>query len=251
MSKFHVIIPARFHSMRLPAKALELIGDKPMIVHVCEQASKSGAESVTVATDHQEIINAVEAAGFKAVLTKEEHPSGSDRVCEAAQLAGLNLDDVIVNVQGDEPFIPPQNIALVASLLDNQVNHMATLCCEVKTAKEALDPNVVKVVFNNDNQALYFSRSLLPFNRNQAVQLEQPLTSPCYRHIGIYAYRLKFLQQFIQWPPGSLEIIESLEQLRVLENGHNIAISCLESAPPHGVDTPDDLQAARLFLNQL
>lgn len=245
MNSFHVIIPARFQSTRLPAKALKTIGDKPMIVHVCEQASKSGAESITVATDHHEIVNAVESAGFRAVLTKVDHPSGSDRVCEAAQLAGLSSQDIIVNVQGDEPFIPPENIALVASLVDDKTNHMGTLCCEIHTAKEALDPNAVKVVFDINNRALYFSRSIIPFNRNQVVAIDKPLSSRHFRHIGIYAYRLAFLEQFIKWSPSSLEIAESLEQLRVLENGYSIAIASLNIAPPHGVDTPADLQAAR------
>ena len=245
MSDFHVIIPARYQSTRLDAKALKVIGDKTMIEHVCDKASQSGAGSITVATDHLDIQAVVEKAGYNAVLTRENHPSGSDRVYEAAELVGLGQDDIIVNVQGDEPFIPPQNIRLVASLLSTTENKMATLCSLIHNAAEALDPNAVKVVFDKNNKALYFSRSLLPFSRNHVVAVDQPLTTKHYRHIGIYAYRKSFLKEFIEWPPSELEVTESLEQLRVLENGYDIEIACLDKAPPPGVDTPQDLDAAR------
>ncbi|TQV77305.1 3-deoxy-manno-octulosonate cytidylyltransferase [Aliikangiella marina] len=250
MADFHVIIPARLQSTRLEAKALKLIGDKPMIHHVCEQSQLSGAKTVTVATDDHTILKSVESAGYQAVMTRADHASGSDRVFEAAEIIGLANEDSIVNVQGDEPFIPPSNIRLVASLLDTNAN-MATLCCPIKTADEALDPNAVKVIFNTQGQAIYFSRSLIPYNRNQQVERGKPLASSYYRHIGIYAYRKSFLKSFINWPQSKLEKTESLEQLRVLENGASIAISPLTEMPPPGVDTPEDLEKARVYYASL
>ena len=251
MTDFHVIIPARLQSMRLEAKALKLIGDKPMILHVCDQAAQSGAKSVTVATDDQQIVEAVEKAGFKAVMTRNDHASGSDRVYEAAELVNLSNDDIIVNVQGDEPFIPPDNIRLVASLLSGNKSEMATLCCPINSVEEALDSNAVKVVFNQEGLALYFSRSLIPFNRNHPVELDKPLIGNYFRHIGIYAYRKSFLKSFIGWPQSELEKTESLEQLRVLENGGSIGIASLDELPPPGVDTPEDLRKAREYYSSI
>lgn len=247
MSEFHVIIPARLQSSRLEAKALKLIGDKPMVQHVCEQAKLSGAKTVTVATDHESIKQAVISSGFNAVMTRSDHASGSDRVYEAAQKIGLADDANIVNVQGDEPFIPPNNIELVASLIEKENTPMATLCCPIKTADEALDPNAVKVIYNANNKAIYFSRSLIPFNRNHPVVTGNKLIGNYFRHIGIYAYRKSFLQSFISWTQSDLEKAESLEQLRVLENGFEIAISALQEMPPPGVDTPEDLEKARQY----
>ncbi len=251
MNKFHVIIPARFQSTRLPAKALSMIGNKTMIEHVCAQAELSGAESVTVATDSDKILSVVDNAGFKGVITSDKHLSGSDRVFEAAELIGLSENDIIVNVQGDEPFIPPDNISLVASLLNKEQFPMATLCCQIHSSEEALDPNVVKVVFDYAKKALYFSRSLIPFNRDKPVKTGLQLIENYYRHIGIYAYRKSFLKQFIQWPQSELEKIECLEQLRVLENGGSIGIANLENAPPPGIDTPEDLEVAQVYFEQL
>ncbi|MET1255470.1 3-deoxy-manno-octulosonate cytidylyltransferase [Aliikangiella maris] len=244
---FHVIIPARYHSTRLAAKALALIGEQPMIVHVCQQALKSGAQSITVATDHDEIIEQVERAGFNAVLTRDDHQSGSDRVYEAAQLAGLAEQDIIVNVQGDEPFIPAENIQQVASLLTKTSHSMATLCCPISSAADVLDANIVKVVFDQNLKALYFSRAPIPFCRDNPLKVSAALPTSYYRHIGIYAYRKSFLQKFIGWSPSSLELTESLEQLRAMENGASIAIHVLSDMPPAGVDTLEDLQKAQAF----
>lgn len=250
MNDFHVIIPARYQSTRLPAKPLAQIGDKAMILHVCQRALESGARSVTVATDHAAIADCVNQAGFRAVMTRADHVSGSDRVFEAAELAGISDQAVIVNVQGDEPFIPAQNIQQVAGLV-NQQNPMATLCCPILTPHELLDPNAVKVVFNAKGQAIYFSRSPIPYDRGNPVVLGSRLVSDYYRHIGIYAYRKSFLRQFISWAPSKLELVESLEQLRVLDNGCSIAIKALVQAPPQGVDTPEDLtKAQRYYLTQ-
>lgn len=249
MSEFHVIIPARYQSTRLPAKPLLNIGDKSMILHVCEKAQQSGAASVTVATDNEEILTEVNRNGYFAVMTSEDHPSGSDRVFEAAELAGLDDDAIIVNVQGDEPFIPATNISLVASLIDTE-NAMSTLCCPITHAEELYDSNAVKVIFNKNNQAIYFSRSPIPFNRDcpeSAIREQQLQEGTYFRHIGIYAYRKSFLKQFIGWEPSGLEKTECLEQLRVIENGYGINISSLNESPPPGVDTESDLHKAREF----
>ena len=239
-----MIIPSRYQSTRLKAKALAKIGDKPMIIHVCDRASESGAKSITVATDHQQILDEVIKYGYSGVMTREEHPSGSDRLFEAAELIGLKDDDIIVNVQGDEPFIPPENIALVASLIDSNNFPMSTLCCEIKQAQEVVDPNAVKVIFDKNNKAIYFSRSIIPFSRDNKVEIGKGLPTNYYRHIGIYAYQKQFLNQYINWQPSRFELSESLEQLRVIENGYNIKVACLDEAPPHGVDTQADLDSA-------
>ncbi len=251
MNNFHVIIPARYQSTRLPAKALCLIGEDPMIVHVCRQASLSGAKSITVATDNEEILSAVNKAGYSGVITKSEHPSGSDRVYEAACIAELAPDDIIVNVQGDEPFIPPDNINLVAKMLNDTGSAMSTLCCRINDANEVLDPNAVKVVYNKMNKALYFSRAAIPYVRGKTVKPGVKLPGNYYRHIGIYAYRKEFLNQFINWEMSQHEVEESLEQLRVLDNGYDIGIACLSEAPPHGIDTPEDLKNARKYFAAL
>jgi 3-deoxy-manno-octulosonate cytidylyltransferase (CMP-KDO synthetase) len=251
MTDFHVIIPARYESTRLPAKALVKIGSKAMITHVCERANESGASSVTVATDHQLIFDEVVKHGYTAVMTSESHPSGSDRVYEAAELIGLTDNDVIVNVQGDEPFIPPKNISLVASLIDNDTFSMSTLCCAISRAEEVLDPNVVKVIFDKNDKAIYFSRSVIPFSRDTQIVIGSQLPADYYRHIGIYAYSKLFLKQYINWQTGQFERIESLEQLRVIENGHAIKTACLDEAPPHGVDTQADLDKVREYYSLL
>lgn len=244
MTDFHVIIPARFESTRLSAKTIRNIGNKTMIEHVCYQAHQCGAKSVTVATDDKRIFDVVSKAGYQTVMTKVDHQSGSDRVYEASTLLNLKDDDIIVNVQGDEPFIPPDNIHLVASLLNNSSSDMATLCCKIHLADELINPNNVKVIFNYKQQAIYFSRSVIPFDRNQSIEKTKKLKGNYFRHIGIYAYRKSFLEQFIDWQPSALELTESLEQLRVIENGHTINIAVLDESPPAGIDTPEDLQKA-------
>jgi 3-deoxy-manno-octulosonate cytidylyltransferase (CMP-KDO synthetase) len=247
MNKFHVIIPARYHSTRLPAKPLVKIGDKPMIVHVCDRAKQSGAASVTVATDHQTILDEVNRYGYAAVMTQDNHRTGSDRLYEASSLIGLDDDEIIVNVQGDEPFIPTENIDLVASLVNKSNAKMASLCCVIESYEELVDPNIVKVVFNQSKQAIYFSRSAIPYVREGNIKLRPDLVNNHYRHIGIYAYTKKFLSNYIQWPSTPLELSESLEQLRVIENGHVIQMACLNKLPPHGVDTQVDLEKARSY----
>ncbi|MBV1909491.1 MAG: 3-deoxy-manno-octulosonate cytidylyltransferase [Kangiellaceae bacterium] len=241
---FHVIIPARYQSTRLPGKPLSMIGDLTMIERVCHQAKQSGATSVTVATDNDEILDVVKQAGFNAVMTREDHVSGSDRIFEAAELIGLSDDAVIVNVQGDEPFIPSENIVQVAGLLKKNNARMATLCCEID-AEEAGDANAVKAIYDKNNKAIYFSRSKIPFVREPELSQQE---SVYYRHIGIYAYTKSLLGDFVKWPESHLESLEKLEQLRVIENGESIYIDVLKTAPPAGIDTPADLARANQFI---
>ncbi len=247
---FHVIIPARFESSRLPGKPLKMIGHLTMIEHVCQRAIESGALSVTVATDHLAIKSKVEQAGFKAVLTREDHVSGSDRIFEAANKIKLNDEDIIVNVQGDEPFIPSKNIRLVAKLIERHKAKMTTLCCPIKNRNEVNDANSVKVIFDNNNKAIYFSRSAIPFNRSKTKQ-ENLSISNYFRHIGIYAYKKSFLAQFVAWPESFLESTEKLEQLRVLENGGEIYLDQLKETPPAGIDTPEDLIQANIYFQSI
>ncbi|PCI68538.1 MAG: 3-deoxy-manno-octulosonate cytidylyltransferase [Gammaproteobacteria bacterium] len=243
MNNFHVIIPARYESSRLPAKPLAKINDKEMILHVCERAKESGAKSITVATDHLDIKRVVDNAGFTAIMTRIDHESGSDRIYEAAELLNLEDDDIIVNVQGDEPFIPVANIQQVANIISNTSANMATLCCGIDSDEEANNPNAVKVIFDLNRKAIYFSRSIIPFVRTESLTSKFNPDNH-FRHIGIYAYTKKFLKQFVNWPISKLELLEKLEQLRVIENGAAIYLDVLDLAPPAGIDTPEDLVRA-------
>jgi len=243
---FHVIIPARFESTRLPGKPLAKIGERTMIEHVCQKAMESGAKSVMVATDHKKIIDCVEAAGFKAVMTSSEHASGSDRIYEACEILGSSDDDIIVNVQGDEPFIPSENILQVAGLIKKHNANMATLCCPIDDFQEAENPNAVKVIFDKNHKAIYFSRSTIPFVREYSEKSKFSLGNH-FRHIGIYAYTKSFLSQFVSWPESQLEKSEKLEQLRVIENGESIYLDVLKSVPPAGIDTQQDLDNANQY----
>lgn len=246
---FHVIIPARYQSSRLPGKPLSMIGDKTMIERVCEKAKNSGAKSITVATDHKAIYDCVVGAGYQAVMTREDHVSGSDRLFEAANILGLDNEDVIVNVQGDEPFIPSENIAQVARIITTKNARMATLCCAIDSLHEVNDPNAVKVIFDTNNKAIYFSRSPIPYIRGQELQ-DTNLDKIFFRHIGIYAYTKSLLADFVNWPEAKLESLEKLEQLRVLENGESIYLQVLKKAPPAGIDTQDDLLRANQYLEK-
>jgi len=215
-----------------------------MIEHVCHRAKESGAESITVATDHDEILNCVQRAGFNAVLTRVDHASGSDRIYEAAQLLDLTDSEIIVNIQGDEPFIPSQNISLVAELISKHQTKMATLCTPILDQEEINNPNTVKVVFDCNKKAIYFSRAAIPFERDLDTR---SIKCNYYRHIGIYAYTKSFLSQYVLWPESNLEKMEKLEQLRVIENGANIYLDVLDTPPPAGIDTPEDFERANKF----
>jgi len=249
--KFNVVIPARYASVRLPGKPLADIQGLPMIVRVARQAADSGAAEVIVATDDERIVTAVEAAGCRVMLTRADHPSGSDRVMEVAQARGWQPDDIVINVQGDEPLIPPAVIRQVAASLDADASlAAATLCEQVRTRETVFDPNAVKVVRRLDGRALYFSRAPVPYARDAFASgsLELPEGAFWWRHIGIYAYRLWALQRFVQLAPGVIEKLESLEQLRLLENGMEIQVDEACEPVPGGVDTPQDLARVQALL---
>ncbi|PTR29724.1 3-deoxy-manno-octulosonate cytidylyltransferase [Pseudomonas sp. GV085] len=248
---FTVVIPSRFASTRLPGKPLLLIAGKPMIQHVWEQASKSSAERVVVATDDARIVEACKGFGAEVVMTREDHNSGTDRLAEVATKLGLAPDAIVVNVQGDEPLIPPSVIDQVAANLAAHTEaRMATLAEPIEDVDTLFNPNVVKVVSDLNGLALTFSRSTLPWARDAfAVNREQlPEGVPYRRHIGIYAYRAGFLQDFVSWGPCWLENTECLEQLRALWHGVRIHVADALIALPAGVDTVEDLERVRRLL---
>jgi 3-deoxy-manno-octulosonate cytidylyltransferase (CMP-KDO synthetase) len=245
---FTVIIPARMASTRLPDKPLADIAGKPMVVRVAERALLSGALQVIVATDHPAVMAACQRHGIDARMTRDDHPSGTDRIAEVAAAAGLADDAVIVNVQGDEPLMDPALIDACAAQITRDVP-MATLAHPVSDSAEVFNPNVVKVVLDAAGHALMFSRAPLPWHRdafaNDSRQL--PAGYQALRHIGMYAYRHDFLQRYPQLPVAPLEQVEALEQLRVLWHGYRIAVHVTNVAPPGGVDTPEDLARVRQF----
>lgn len=236
---FRVIIPARYASTRFPGKPLAEIGGKPMVVHVCERAAKSGASAVHVATDDERIASAVRTRGHSALMTRADHASGTERIAEAAALLALGDDDIVVNVQGDEPLIDPALIGAVAATLErHREASVATACHAIHNAASFASPNVVKVVLDARGFALYFSRAGIPYAKEGGAPA-------AYRHIGIYAYRAGFLARYASLEPSPLERIEQLEQLRVLWHGYRIAVAVSAAEAPPGVDTPQDLEAVR------
>ena len=239
----HIVIPARFASSRLPGKPLLLIHDRPMILRVVDQAKKvHGFADLCVATDDVRIAEVCRAEGVDVVLTRADHPSGTDRLSEVARLKGWSADDIIVNVQGDEPLLPAQLVQQVTQLLVEQAQcSMSTLCEPIHQLDEFQRDSIVKVVMSNRNEALYFSRATIPYDRDGVKQSQPTLHDQAFRHLGLYAYRVKLLQEYVTWEQGNLEKLESLEQLRVLENGHRIAIAVAEANLPPGVDTQTDL----------
>lgn len=251
--KFTVVIPARYASTRLPAKPLKDIAGKPMIQWVYEQALLSEASQVVIATDDQRIADVVEGFGGKYCMTSDKHESGTDRLQEVADQLGLDDTDIVVNVQGDEPLIPPSVINQVALNLANaQGASVATLSEPIHDKADFLNPNVVKVVADKNGLALYFSRSSMPWPRDEFAKGVEaaalPESSLFQRHIGIYAYRVSLLNQFVEWPVAPIESLECLEQLRVLWNGHRIHVQEAVEAVPGGVDTEEDLQRVREYL---
>lgn len=264
---FTVVIPARYASTRLPGKALLEIDGRPMIHHVWERARQSAAERVVVATDDERIAAVVEDFGGEAVMTSVSHPSGTDRIEEVSRLLDLSKDALVVNVQGDEPLIPP---AVINQVADNLAAHstagIATLCEPVTRPGDFFNPNVVKVVSDSEGMALYFSRApvpwarddfaasmpggSLPWNRETDSVAAAPPTVPAgaRRHLGIYAYRVSLLRDFVGWEPAALEQCEALEQLRALVNGARIHVADAIAAVPPGVDTEADLEAVRAII---
>lgn len=250
-SAFTVVIPARYASSRLPGKPLQEIAGKPMIQHVWQQACKSSAQRVLVATDDARIVEVCRGFGAEVLLTRAEHNSGTDRLAEVASALGLAADAIVVNVQGDEPLIPPAIIDQVAAnLAAHPEAAIATLAEPIDEAAALFNPNVVKVVSDRNGLALTFSRAPLPWARDAfAVNRERlPAAVPYRRHIGIYAYRTQFLHDFVAWGPCWLEDTECLEQLRALWHGVRIHVADALQAPPAGVDTPDDLERVRRLL---
>jgi 3-deoxy-manno-octulosonate cytidylyltransferase (CMP-KDO synthetase) len=240
--EFLAVIPARLGSTRLPRKPLADIGGKPMVVRVAEQAKKSLAQSVVVATDSTEIQAACDEHRIECLLTSPDHSTGTDRLAEVAQLLKLPSNALVVNVQGDEPLIPPELINQVAqTLADHQECAISTVAVPINDDAEIQNPNVVKVVLNRNSEALYFSRATIPFTRD--TELAKNITR--LRHLGIYAYRADFLQAYTRLEPAPPEQAEALEQLRALWNGYRIAVHVAKEAPPAGVDTSEDLERVR------
>ncbi|OTG65220.1 3-deoxy-manno-octulosonate cytidylyltransferase [Acinetobacter silvestris] len=239
----HIVIPARFASSRLPGKPLLEIHGRPMILRVVDQAKKvQGFDDLCVATDDLRIAEVCRAEGIDVVITDPNHPSGTDRLSEVARIKGWDAQDIIVNVQGDEPLLPAQLVQQVANLLIEKPHcSMSTLCEPIHHLDEFQRDSIVKVVMSKFNEALYFSRSPIPYDRDGAQQGVASLHQQAFRHLGLYAYRVNLLQDYVTWDIGQLEQLESLEQLRVLENGHRIAINIAAVNLPPGVDTQADL----------
>ncbi|MSQ56908.1 MAG: 3-deoxy-manno-octulosonate cytidylyltransferase [Limnohabitans sp.] len=249
---FWVFIPARLASTRLPNKPLALIHGIPMVVHVAQRALASKAKQVVVAGDDPKIIAVCKQHCIQAILTHQDHLSGSDRIAQASQLLGVQDDEIIVNVQGDEPLIHPDLINDVAQLLTHHSDcAMGTVAHPIDTLEDFLNPNIVKVVLDHQSKALYFSRAPIPYWRDgwttgsQKMDAGQPL-----RHLGIYSYRAKFLKAFPNMPPSQLEQSENLEQLRALSHGHKIAVWKTHLSPAPGVDTPEDLERVREMMTK-
>jgi 3-deoxy-manno-octulosonate cytidylyltransferase (CMP-KDO synthetase) len=253
---FKAVIPARYASVRLPGKPLLDIAGKPMVVRVAEQALKSQADEVLVATDHPDIEQACRAHGLQVVMTRPDWPTGTDRIAEVATLKNWGPDTVVVNVQGDEPLLDPALINLVAKALLQGDQDMATCGHEIHNWEEFKNPNVVKIALRQDHEALYFSRAPIPYPRDRFASESQDTTSSDQalgiRHIGLYAYTSHFLKQYQTLAPAHIEVVESLEQLRALANGFRIKVCMIQNAPLPGVDTATDLEKVRaLFKSQM
>ena len=243
---FHVLIPARYAATRLPGKPLLPIAGRPLIQWVWESACNSGAKSVVVATDDERILRAALKFGADCVLTSARHASGTDRIAEVAQARGLPDGDIVVNLQGDEPMMPPALISKIAAALDERpAVDIATAVAPIGTLQEFLNPSCVKALRGLDGRALYFSRAPVPWPREGVIDGKPVRFEGAWRHVGIYGYRVRSLLEFAAQPPTQLEMTEKLEQLRALEHGMRIHLIALPEAPPAGVDTPEDLERVR------
>jgi 3-deoxy-manno-octulosonate cytidylyltransferase (CMP-KDO synthetase) len=246
---FHVVIPARFAAARLPGKPLLPIGGRPLIQWVWDCARASGAESVIIATDDVRIFESARGFGADCLMTSAQHASGTDRIAEVVRARGFAADDTVVNLQGDEPMMPPATVSEVAEALDARPDvDISTAVTPIQSLTEFLDPSCVKALRARDGQALYFSRAPVPWPRDGVAAGRPARFAGAWRHIGIYAYRVRSLLQFAAWPPTPLEETEKLEQLRALEHGMRIHLLALAEAPPAGVDTPEDLERVRACL---
>lgn len=257
---YSVVIPARFGSTRLPGKMLLSLAGKPVIQHVYERAIESGADRVIVATDHDDIVNAVNKFSGEAILTAQSHRSGTERIAEVAQKLGFDDKQLIVNVQGDEPLIEPTLIKCVAeNLMDNSQASIATIATPIKSSEEFHNPNVVKVVMDNQNYALYFSRAPIPWPRDSYMEKDfsellkqniSQLSVTLHRHIGIYAYSAGFVNTYVNLPQSPLEKLEALEQLRALSNGYRISVFVTEKTTSMGIDTQDDYNKVKEIIER-
>jgi 3-deoxy-manno-octulosonate cytidylyltransferase (CMP-KDO synthetase) len=254
--RFKAVIPARYASTRLPAKPLLDLGGKPMVVRVAERALQSGADEVVVATDHPEVLAAVQAHGIAVLMTRADHSTGTDRLAEIVALRGWGSDTAVVNVQGDEPLIDPALIAQTAAQLAESGAAIATVGHPIHELAEFLNPNVVKLVRRANGDALYFSRAPIPWPRDAFARMRTadgslpaagalPAGVEVLRHVGLYAYRASFLKAYANLLPAPLEQIESLEQLRALHHGYRISVAISSEAPAAGVDTPEDAERMR------
>lgn len=243
---FHIVIPARYASQRFPQKMLAPLSGKPVVQWVYELALKAGAKSVTVATDHKDIEAAAKAFGADVVMTRTDHENGTERLAEVSQLKGWSGDEIVVNVQGDEPLLPISLIHdAVKALADDPESEMATVACPIHRAEDIFNPSVVKVVCDAKGRALYFSRATMPWDRDGFASEEKVISSeyPALRHVGLYVYRVALLDRYAHMPMSPLEKWEKLEQLRFLHQGIKVQVALTSELPPHGVDTPEDLQA--------
>lgn len=250
--RFKVVIPARYASTRLPGKPLLTIAGKPMIAHVCQRAMEADAEEIFVATDDERIFQTVCDLGIKAVMTRPDHQSGTERIAEVAQQCGWAGNEIIVNLQGDEPLIPPATIREVASALAGQQQAgIATLAARIIDVEEIFNPNSVKVVLNKAGYALYFSRAPIPWERDTFAQsVRKPSGKlPYLRHVGMYAYTVDFLNRYWSWEASPLESVESLEQLRILWYGEAVFVKIVDKTPDAGVDTEEDLRRVEQVLS--
>jgi|ERR1700722_1452625 len=245
----HVIIPARYSAARLPGKPLLAIGDRPLIQWVWQCARASEAASVIIATDDARVHDAARSFGAECLMTSPQHASGTDRIAEVVRTKGFAADDIVVNLQGDEPMMPARVVNEVAAALHARPQtDIATAVAPIHTLAEFLDPSCVKALRAGDGSALYFSRAPVPWPRDSVAGGRPTQYAGAWRHVGIYAYRVRSLLQFAAWPPTPLEEAEKLEQLRALEHGMRIHLVTLSEAPPAGVDTPQDLERVRAGL---
>ncbi len=243
----HIIIPARYRSTRLPGKPLADVAGKPLIERVYDRARESGADRITIATDDDRVGAAARRFGANVCMTSETHRSGTDRIGEAIVKLGIGPDEIVVNLQGDEPLMPPALIRDVTQTLERRRDTIvATACHAIADAESLTNPNVVKVVCDDEGYALYFSRAPIPWQRDRVASV--PIRA--LRHIGLYAYRAGFVARYCAWRPCLLEEVEQLEQLRVLWYGERIAVWVADEAPPSGVDTPEDLERVRAYFSK-
>lgn len=252
MTSFKIAIPARYASSRLPGKPLLPLAGRPMIAYVCEQARQAGAEAVVVATDDERIQAAAEAAGVQALLTDPNHTTGTERIHEVAERLGWGAEEIVVNWQGDEPLLEPELVNHLARSLAGHPDAMVATLAAPATAAEVFNPNVVKVVLDQEGYALYFSRAPIPWSREAFVQTPPQVPDGLHwRHIGVYAYRVGLLHRYVNWLPAPLEQVEALEQLRVLWHGERIVVVTVADVPEAGVDVPEDVPRVENRLREL